>query len=839
MADKKTKTNIAKISDTRKTTRETTISRLWERYKGDVFAVACLYLLIAIFFAPVVFQGKGLSPAADMVAAAGMSRIGAEALANGHFPLWNPTLFCGLPMFASLQYALFCYPPEYFIRVFSYIFGVGDYRIWLFHFLLAGIFMYLLARHYGCGKITAWLAGAAYAFSPQIIVLAEVGHGSKLMGMTYLPLIWLMLDRLRIKPSVGRAAALGAVFAVEILALHPQVAAYGALLMGLYLLYYGISSLIRSEFKPFSKLLLFFSSAMALSIALSAVLWVSVLDYARFSIRGAAGAGVAGGGVTWDYATGWSFHPLESITYLFPRFMGFGGQTYWGTVGTPQGQPFTHNPMYFGCGILLLAILAIVISRKSKWGFPVVLGSVALVLSFGKYLPILYGPMFHIFPMFNKFRAPVMGQVLLLLPVALLAGIGLEAVFRMVREGSKAKKLRKALFWIAIGSAIATFLIMVSEGLFISIYHSFAQALKPGTNPKLLQMAQHMARPDVIRVMALIMLMTGLTSIALKGKVKWQVLAGLFIIILLVDLWPVNRKLVTFTPRSYTSQIFKPDGVVRKLTKDNDKFRIHPLDNRYKAANWWSYFNLESTGGYFGAKMSGYQYLMSLTGLESWGALYNFPQLLDAMNVRYIITSYPLDMIFAELRKQGLGEPARAFKEFTPVLMPRDPRGGRGAFVYRNPGELPRARLIGEYRIIEDFDQTMKTIVSGDWDPAIMTLLDREPELIPQMGGKAITKITDYQSEKVIISVITDLPKLLVLADSYYPSGWKALVDGKEAVIMRADGVLRAIAIPAGEHTVKFIFKPKLFYLGLYISLFALAFVIGIGAYFIFRVKKV
>ncbi len=256
MAARKRKGGGGKVKGAELTGKKPLPVSLWEKYRGLIIAIVCMYLLIAIFFAPVVFQGMNLSPAADMVAAAGMYNMGEEAIKSGRFPLWNPTLFCGLPMFASLQYALFCYPPEYFIRALSYVFGGGDYRVWLFHFLLAGIFMFLLARHYGCGRLSAWLAGVAYAFSPQLIVLADVGHGSKLMGMTWLPLLWLMLDRLRIKPHVGRAAALGCVFAVEILALHPQVAAYGALLMAVYLLYYGISALLKMEIKPFGRLLL-------------------------------------------------------------------------------------------------------------------------------------------------------------------------------------------------------------------------------------------------------------------------------------------------------------------------------------------------------------------------------------------------------------------------------------------------------------------------------------------------------------------------------------------------------------------------------------------------------
>ncbi len=814
-----------------KSSRDNSQTGFFTRRRGDLIAIAGMYLLIALFFAPVVFQAMGLAPAADMVASSGMVRMGEEAIRHGHFPLWNPTLFIGLPMFASLQYALFCYPPEYFIRVLSYMFGTGNYRIWLFHFLLAGVFMYLLARHKGCGKWAAWLAGTAYAFSPQLIVLAEVGHGSKLMGMTYLPLIWLLLDRLRIKPSVGRAAALGAVFAVEILALHPQVAAYGALMMGIYLIYYGVAAVTRKEFGSFGRLSALWGGAMLLSLALSAVLWVSVLDYARFTIRGAGDAGVAGGGLDWSYATGWSFHPLESITLLFPRFMGFGGQTYWGTVGTPAGQPFTHNPMYFGCGILLLSLLSLAVLPKRKWGFPLVLGMTAWVLSFGRYLPILYGILFNVLPLFNKFRAPVMGQILLLLPAALLAGMCLEEIIRRVRVGDRSEKLQRALLWIAGVSAFVAVVAMIGEGLFGGIYRSFALGLMPGTRARVLEAALAMARPDVARVMGLIVLMTGATCLALSRRIKPQGLAVIFIAVLLVDLWPVNRKLVTFTPNSYTAELFQPEYVVRKLQKDGGRFRIHPLDSRYRAANWWSYFGLESTVGYFGAKMANYQKLMTAAGLEGWGALFSRPRLLDALNVRYIISSYPLDAIFAELQRQGRGDPARPAREFTPVLMPRDPRGGSGAFVYRNPGELPRVRLVGEYRVIEEFDPTLKEMLTGDWNPATMTLLDHEPGIRPQPGGRGEAKLVDYRNEKIMIKVNTDSPKLLVLADSYYPSGWKALVDGRETDIMRADGVLRAIALPAGSHDVEFVFKPKWFYTGLWISLVTLIGLIGLGVY--------
>ncbi len=808
-----------------------------------VAVILGFYLLIAVFFSPVVLKGLKLSPAADMIAAAGMIETGEAAISSGHFPLWNPTLFCGIPMFASLQYALFIYPPEYIIRALSFVFGTSDYRIWLFHYFLAGLFTYWLARHYRCGRLASWLAGAAFAFSPQLIVLSDVGHGSKLMGMTYLPLIWLMTDRLRLKPSIGRTVALGSVFAVEILALHPQVAAYGAMLMAVALIYYLIPAIAGGRFTQWGKFALHWGGAMLLSLTISAVLWMSVLDYARHSIRGSGDSGVAGGGVTWDYATGWSFHPLESITYLFPNFMGFGNATYWGTVGTPAGQPFTHNPMYFGCVVLLLAVMAILFTKRKVWGFPVALGTTAWVLSFGKYFPILYGILFHALPFFNKFRAPVMGQVLLLLPMALLAGIGLERIVKAIKEASnsgKDNKFAKALLWIG-GTAGAVMLIaLVAEPLFSTIYNSFADIIRPGTRPDLLNAARELALPDVIRVSVIIGVITVLISLGLMRKLKWQVIVSVAVVLFIVDLWSVNEKLVTFTPKSHSRGLFQAEGIVKRLQKEGGKFRIHPLmigirpkDPRYNNANWWSYFGLESTAGYFGAKSADYQRLMNVTELESWGALYRRPQLLDALNVRYIITTVPIQQLFSELERQGWGEPVRPAMEYEPAITMT--RGG--AYLYRNPGEMPRARLMDRYRVVPTYDEMLTEIVTQQWDPQSITLIEKQPAVEPQSGGSAEAEIISYENEEITVKVSTTVPKLLVLADTYYPSGWVATIDGEETEILRADGVLRAVAVPAGDHEVRFLFRPKWFYAGLWISIISVLTVIAVGGFAFYQIK--
>jgi hypothetical protein len=95
-------------------------------------------------------------------------------------------------------------------------------------------------------------------------------------------------------------------------------------------------------------------------------------------------------------------------------------------------------------------------------------------------------------------------------------------------------------------------------------------------------------------------------------------------------------------------------------------------------------------------------------------------------------------------------------------------------------------------------------------------VLDRAPDPAPVAAARSaytVARLSEDRPERVTIEVASDAPGILVLLDLYYP-GWTASVDGRRSELLRANGVFRAVALPAGSHRVVFQYRPVSFYAG-------------------------
>ena len=85
---------------------------------------------------------------------------------------------------------------------------------------------------------------------------------------------------------------------------------------------------------------------------------------------------------------------------------------------------------------------------------------------------------------------------------------------------------------------------------------------------------------------------------------------------------------------------------------------------------------------------------------------------------------------------------------------------------------------------------------------------------------------------KIILNTKSNFKSILVLTDSFYP-GWKVYVDDVESEIFRANGLVRGVFLPEGEHSVKFEFIPDSFIIGITISLVTI--VISVSSLIFYR----
>ncbi|MDE2293156.1 MAG: hypothetical protein KGL53_13830, partial [Elusimicrobia bacterium] len=78
----------------------------------------------------------------------------------------------------------------------------------------------------------------------------------------------------------------------------------------------------------------------------------------------------------------------------------------------------------------------------------------------------------------------------------------------------------------------------------------------------------------------------------------------------------------------------------------------------------------------------------------------------------------------------------------------------------------------------------------------------------PRAGAGGEAEVVDDGFDSVVVRTRSTAPGWLVLADAWDP-GWRAVVDGRPARVLRADFVLRAVRVPPGESRTVFFYRPR------------------------------
>lgn len=163
------------------------------------------------------------------------------------------------------------------------------------------------------------------------------------------------------------------------------------------------------------------------------------------------------------------------------------------------------------------------------------------------------------------------------------------------------------------------------------------------------------------------------------------------------------------------------------------------------------------------------------------------------------------------------------------VVSKGKPPGGEGIWpvfedetvdIHLNTLALPRVWLVYRTESVADFETAFRRVQSADFRPEEVAVVENGPKLDGE--GRGRIDVVRYSPNKVILSVHTDAPALLVLSDVYYP-GWYARVDGQSVPIFRTNVTFRGVVVPPGEHLVSMHFLPRTFQMGAALAAIAIA----------------
>ena len=714
---------------------------------------------------------------------------------NDDMPQWYPHLFGGMPSYGGFIYA----PADPSRKIFDFLgFGWG-LRYWI-HFIIAGIGMYAYLRWKGISEIAGFFGSLSFSLSPYLFGLINAGHPAKMYAIAFIPLVLLFAEKVMEKQELRSALLLAVLTAFQLWTKHVQIVYYTWMLVVFIWLWQAGSAFRLKQFnlKKSGLSIGLMAGAIVISGFLVVDPYLPIYQFQGDSTRGAASTldaeGDAKKGTSWEYATQWSFHPNETISFLYPYFYGLqnfptrdlNSQAYWGYM------PFTQSTHYVGLMVLVLAVVGFLIRKPESEIVSMGVASVIiLIIGFGEHFPVLFWSLYKFAPMFGRFRVPSMIYILLPFTLSFLAAATLHQTCKTLESRNDQfeiiKKRTVMVFGIVLG--LSLFFLVLGSELFSFSKLGEAARYQPAALAQLKEVRVSLFQKGVL--LTFVLSGMGLTVLwfAFKGTVQPFFLGLIFVSITVIDLWVVNNEFIHLKSERAINAGYFQTKEVQFLLENRGLHRVLPVEQFN--TNWYAYFGLSTVGGYRPVKLRSYQDLLDAKALSS-EAIQNM------LNVKYVIT------------QQTMNDP-RFRLAFQDQLK-----------VYENRNVLPKAWFVREVYSVESPQESLASILKPEFNPvstAHVLNYRSEPGLKMEVGKVMVTK---YSENEIVLQTEIAGDGFLVLSENYYGPGWRVDVDGVETEIYRANHVLRGVQIPTGSHTVNFSVDDSAYNIARLISLFSM-----------------
>ena len=782
-------------------------------YTAIGFAVVSL-----IFYSPLL-DGKRLFQS-DINQYEGMSReITENRDAFSDEIYWIDNAFGGMPTFQlGAKFAYDVLAPIHMLFRF-----IPRPAHTLFLYLLT---MYILLMVLKIPWRIAVLGSIAFAFSTYLLIILQVGHNTKALAISYIPLViagLLLLKQHKLLP--GFLVSLVAI-SLQIRANHYQMTYYMLILLGIYFIVYLVDSYRKKDVKDFITYMSLFFLAGILALGLNAPNILSTYDYSKYSTRSQSELKLnpdgsekeISTGLDYDYITQYSYGIFESLNLVAPRVQGGASSedvgensdlyeflidnnvpkpqaqsfiksvpTYWGS------QPILEAPAYIGASIAFLFVLSLfVVKGPFKWWL-LISFILSLLLSWGKNFPLLTNLFIDYVPFYNKFRAVSSIQVILEFAVPLLAVIGLNKFL----ADSDLKNIRRSF---AIFSVPLIILLVISGSLsFAGLYDDYySNGYGQEIFNQIIEERKNIFNKDILRAL----LIGGVIFLTLRfSKLIGRNFTFLIVsLIVIVDLYSVNSRYIDkdlFIDKSInTYQLSEIDNEILLDTLD---YRVFNLSTGLSNASSSYYHN--SLNGYHAAKLRRFQeYYDYLT-------FHDNEKLFNSLNVKYLIGKDDQDQ----------------------------------DQLYINPDALGNAWSVDSLLILNNPDELLNKLKDTDISKIALGLKNSIPKDLPQtFESKDLIKIEKVKNSSSHLTYNYNAlsEQLIVFSEIYYPSGWKVFIDGEKSNFFDINYLLRGMLIPEGKHEIEFFFSPEIVKTGINIRIITIIITFSLIAYMLYRENK-
>jgi len=779
-----------------------------------IIAVA-IFAIVAIIYCKPALEGKVLQQS-DITQWKGMAQDAFSYKEKyGYTPLWSNSMFGGMPAYQTTGVGGF----EYSVGWINQLLTLGLAEP-ISLFFLASICFYFLAQVLGFNTIISIIGALGYSYATYNPIIVSVGHITKMHSIAYLPLFIASLLVLYQKKYLLGGILTSVATVLLIQGNHIQIDYYGVLIAIFMSVYFLIIWIKNKEYTHILKTLGIGLTAGIIGLAVNAPLLLSTYEYGKESIRGGSklitkDSKTTSTGLNKDYALSYSMYKSEPLVLMFPNIYGGGSDPnavdpanskaietlqqmqpqvaqqlqsflsfYWGGIG------FTAGPPYVGVIICFFALLGFSVKEnKHKWWIAATI-ILSFLLSAGSYLESFNVFILNNIPFYNKFRAPSMIMVIPTLLLGIMALYGMAEITTETSLKNITKKYKLSFILVGI------ILLSVLSIYFTSDFKSDGErnlieqiAKIPDANQRavfetpardlvnaIATDRKGMIEGDVVKFFIYLLLIFALVFLAIKKVINQTILLIGFGVLSMIDLFQVNLKYLksdSFIEATENENAFALSPIDIALKKDTTQYRV--LDMRGGINNAFNggaivAYNHKTVGGYHAAKLSIYQDLIE----NQW---YKFPNCMPTMNM--LNTKY---VISGNLENDTIPN--------------KDALGNvwfvKGIQFEKGPAEVMQR--------LDNFNPK---------DTAIIEQKDKIESLNNlESDENASIALVNNKNDEINYTSSSTKKQFAVFSEIYYNLGWKAYIDNVETPIVKTNYVLRGLVVPAGNHAIRFEFKP-------------------------------